>query len=138
MEREWRGNGEGVEGERAIQLVDLLCYSIWSVSLLALPHYNHHTSTHTQHTHTPPSRRIKVGIVSRRRKRFILNEHELADEALRMGFEVVFLPFETMTYFEQIRELRSLDVMMGLHGRWFVFVLLFMLLKLVVCCSFRS
>lgn len=64
----------------------------------------------------PPRDRAKVGLISRRRKRFILNEYELIDELERMGYEAELLPLESMTLFEQIRALRSLDVMVGIHG----------------------
>jgi hypothetical protein len=46
--------------------------------------------------------RAKIGIISRRSKRFILNEFELADTAMQLGYEVVLLPLETMTYYEQV------------------------------------
>jgi len=64
----------------------------------------------------PPARRAKVGLISRRRKRFILNEYELVAAVERLGYECVLLPFETMTLHEQMQELRSLDVMVGMHG----------------------
>lgn len=64
----------------------------------------------------PPKDRAKVGLISRRRKRFILNEYELIDEIERMGYEAELLPLESMTLYEQIRALRSLDVMVGIHG----------------------
>jgi hypothetical protein len=57
-----------------------------------------------------------VGLISRRRKRFILNEYELVAAVEALGYECVLLPFETMTLYEQMRELRSLDVMIGIHG----------------------
>lgn len=66
---------------------------------------------------TPPPHRVKIGIISRRRKRFILNEYDLVriiEEQL--GYECVLLPLETMTMYEQMRELRSLDVLIGIHG----------------------
>jgi hypothetical protein len=47
--------------------------------------------------------RPKIGIISRRKKRFILNEFDLADIAMEMGYDVVLLPLETMTYYEQVR-----------------------------------
>jgi hypothetical protein len=64
----------------------------------------------------PPTNRAKVGLISRRHKRFILNEYELIDELERMGYEAELLPLESMTMYEQIRALRSLDVMVGIHG----------------------
>ena len=39
----------------------------------------------------PPPPRIRVGLISRRRKRFILNEHELVEAALGLGVEVQIL-----------------------------------------------
>jgi hypothetical protein len=64
----------------------------------------------------PPAEKAKIGIISRRRKRFILNEFQLADEAVKLGYEVELLPLETMTMYEQVRSLRSLDVLVGMHG----------------------
>ena len=46
--------------------------------------------------------RPKIGIISRRKKRFILNEFDMADIAMECGYDVVLLPLETMTYFEQV------------------------------------
>jgi hypothetical protein len=65
---------------------------------------------------TPPKDKVRVGIISRRRKRFILNEYELLEAVQKMGFECVLLPLETMTMYEQMHELRSLDVLIGIHG----------------------
>jgi hypothetical protein len=44
-------------------------------------------------------KRVRVGILSRRRKRFILNEHELVEAVLAMGFDVqvLFAPTSTLT-----------------------------------------
>lgn len=64
----------------------------------------------------PPAERAKVGLISRRRKRFILNEYALAQQVEAMGYEVELLPLESMTLFEQLRALRSLDVLIGIHG----------------------
>lgn len=64
----------------------------------------------------PPSMVGKIGLVSRRRKRFILNEYELIETAQDMGYECVLLPLESMTLHEQLKELRSLDVLVGIHG----------------------
>jgi hypothetical protein len=64
----------------------------------------------------PPSDRVKVGIISRRRKRFILNEYDLVDATRKLGYECELLPLETMTLYEQMRMLRSLDVLVGIHG----------------------
>jgi hypothetical protein len=51
-----------------------------------------------------------VGILSRRRKRFLLNEHELVAATLALGYDVQLLPMEDMTLFEQISALRSCTV----------------------------
>jgi hypothetical protein len=64
----------------------------------------------------PPADRVKIGLISRRRKRFILNEYDLVDICNDMGYECVLLPLEYMTIYEQFREFRSLDVMIGMHG----------------------
>lgn len=64
----------------------------------------------------PPATHVKIGIISRRVKRFLLNEYELVDIAQDMGFECVLLPLERMTIYEQMREFRSLDVLVGIHG----------------------
>lgn len=64
----------------------------------------------------PPSTHVKIGIISRRVKRFILNEYDLVDIAQEMGFECVLLPLERMTIYEQMREFRTLDVLVGMHG----------------------
>lgn len=65
---------------------------------------------------SPPANRVRIGIISRRRKRFILNEYQLVDEARKMGYECSLLPLETMTLHEQMKALRSLDVLIGIHG----------------------
>lgn len=64
----------------------------------------------------PPPKQVKIGIISRRLKRFILNEYELVSAVIKMGYECVLLPLETMTMYEQMRELRSIDVLIGIHG----------------------
>lgn len=64
----------------------------------------------------PPRDKVKVGLISRRRKRFILNEYELVQRVVSMGYECVILPLEEMTLFEQMQQLRSLDVLVGMHG----------------------
>jgi hypothetical protein len=64
----------------------------------------------------PPATHVKIGIISRRVKRFVLNEYELVDIAQEMGYECVLLPLERMTIYEQMREFRSLDVLVGMHG----------------------
>ena len=64
----------------------------------------------------PPSTHVKIGIISRRVKRFILNEYDLVDIAQDMGYECVLLPLERMTIYEQMKEFRTLDVLVGIHG----------------------
>jgi hypothetical protein len=64
----------------------------------------------------PPTTHVKIGIISRRVKRFLLNEYELVDIAQEMGYECVLLPLERMTIYEQMKEFRSLDVLVGMHG----------------------
>ena len=64
----------------------------------------------------PPQHTAKVGIISRRRKRFILNEYKLVKICSDMGIRCELLPLEAMTIFEQIRALRTLDVLVGIHG----------------------
>lgn len=66
--------------------------------------------------HQPPNDKVKIGLISRRRKRFILNEYELVDSIRKLGYEIELLPLEMMTIYEQMRELRSLDVLIGIHG----------------------
>jgi hypothetical protein len=64
----------------------------------------------------PPKDKVKIGLISRRRKRFILNEYDLVRRVQEMGYECVLLPLETMTLYEQMQQLRSLDVLVGIHG----------------------
>ena len=64
----------------------------------------------------PPQHTAKVGIISRRRKRFILNEYKLVKLCSDMGIQCELLPLESMTIFEQIRAFRTLDVLVGIHG----------------------
>lgn len=65
---------------------------------------------------TPPKNRVKIGIISRRKKRFILNEYELVKKVEEMGYDCELLPLERMTLYEQMRALRSVDVLVGIHG----------------------
>lgn len=65
---------------------------------------------------TPPQNKVRIGIISRRKKRFILNEFELVAEVQKMGYICELLPLETMTIYEQMHALRSLDVLIGIHG----------------------
>ena len=64
----------------------------------------------------PPPSRVKIGLISRRRKRFILNEYELVQRVEKLGYDCVLLPLETMTMHEQMQQLRTLDVLVGIHG----------------------
>jgi len=59
-----------------------------------------------------------IRILSRQNKRFILNEHELAQHIESMGFKVLLLPLEDMTAYEQLRALRSINILVGIHGRY--------------------
>lgn len=66
---------------------------------------------------SPPQHTAKIGLISRRRKRFILNEYELVNAIINdLGYECVLLSFESMTTYEQMKELRTLDVLVGMHG----------------------
>jgi len=65
---------------------------------------------------TPSEDRVKVGIISRRRKRFLLNEYDLVESIAKLGYDCELLPLESMTLYEQMRSLRSLDVLIGVHG----------------------
>jgi Glycosyltransferase 61 len=64
----------------------------------------------------PPVVKFKIGIISRRIKRFILNEYELVAAVESMGHICVLLPLERMTLYEQMKEFRTLDVLIGIHG----------------------
>lgn len=64
----------------------------------------------------PEPSRVRVGLISRRRKRFILNENELVDACLAMNLDVQVLPLEQMTLFEQLAALRSVTILVGIHG----------------------
>jgi hypothetical protein len=64
----------------------------------------------------PPVVKFKIGIISRRIKRFILNEYELVAAVEAMGHICVLLPLERMTLYEQMKEFRTLDVLIGIHG----------------------
>lgn len=64
----------------------------------------------------PEPSRIRVGIISRRRKRFLLNEEELVDACLDLGLDVQILPLEQMTLFEQLAALRAVTILLGIHG----------------------
>ena len=57
-----------------------------------------------------------MGIVSRRRKRFLLNERELADALLDAGYDVRLLSLEDMTLYEQVAALRATTILVGVHG----------------------
>ncbi|KAJ8611988.1 hypothetical protein CTAYLR_004400 [Chrysophaeum taylorii] len=67
-------------------------------------------------TNQPEPTRIRVGLVSRRRKRFILNELELVDACLDLGLDVQVLPLEEMTLYEQLAALRAVTILVGIHG----------------------
>ena len=66
----------------------------------------------------PPlaTKKVVVCLISRRRKRFILNEYELCARAARLGYVCKLLPFELMTLFEQVKNLHVCDILVGVHG----------------------
>ncbi len=45
-----------------------------------------------------------------------MNEYELVERVQQLGYECELLPLESMTLYEQMRALRSLDVLIGIHG----------------------
>jgi hypothetical protein len=59
---------------------------------------------------------LSFRLIMRRNKRFLLNLPELIEEAKGMGVEIVVLPLEDMTLFEQISALSSINILMGIHG----------------------
>ena len=61
-------------------------------------------------------RRPKIGLISRRKKRFILNEFDLIAAANDAGFDAELLPLEHMTVLEQLTVLQSVDILAGVHG----------------------
>jgi len=63
-----------------------------------------------------PIDKPRLGIISRRRKRFILNEEEIIKLGQDMGYEVHVLPLESMTLFEQIQMFQRMTVLVGIHG----------------------
>lgn len=65
---------------------------------------------------TAPARH-RVALISRVKKRFILNELELVARArAALGVDVVLLRLEDMTLWEQLRVLRDTTVLVGQHG----------------------
>ena len=64
----------------------------------------------------PKLTRPKLGLISRRQKRFILNEAELLHVAESMGLPSELLPLEEMTFFEQLRAFRETTILIGMHG----------------------
>ena len=64
----------------------------------------------------PPPTRVRVGLISRRWKRFLLNERELADALLDAGYDVRLLSLEDMTLYEQVAALRATTILVGVHG----------------------
>jgi hypothetical protein len=57
-----------------------------------------------------------IGIISRQNKRFILNEHQLLGAVRALGFQAELLALEDMTAYEQMRALRSINILVGVHG----------------------
>ena len=64
----------------------------------------------------PPPTRVRVGLISRRWKRFLLNERELADALLDAGYDVRLLSLEDMTLYEQVAALRATTILVSVHG----------------------
>ena len=64
----------------------------------------------------PPPTRVRVGLISRRWKRFLLNERELGYALLDAGYDVRLLALEDMTLYEQVAALRATTVLVGVHG----------------------
>jgi len=64
----------------------------------------------------PPSE-PRLGLISRQNKRFLLNQPEMQQIAQKeFGIEVRILPLERMTLYEQLREIRQLHFLVGVHG----------------------
>jgi hypothetical protein len=57
-----------------------------------------------------------VTFISRREKRFILNEASLVRVALALGAQVKVVVLESLPLFEQLKIFRSTDVLIGVHG----------------------
>lgn len=57
-----------------------------------------------------------VTFISRREKRFILNEAALVRVALALGAQVKVVVIESLPLFEQLKIFRSTDVLIGMHG----------------------
>ena len=62
----------------------------------------------------PPPTRVRVGLISRRWKRFLLNERELGYALLDAGYDVRLLALEDMTLYEQVAALRATTGLDGL------------------------
>lgn len=58
----------------------------------------------------------RIGLITRRGKRFILNEEEIAISLMSTGVQVVLLPLEDMTLYEQVKEIRKVTILIGIHG----------------------
>ena len=57
-----------------------------------------------------------VTFISRREKRFVLNEAALVRVALALGAQVKVVVLESLPLFEQLKVFRSSDVLVGVHG----------------------
>lgn len=57
-----------------------------------------------------------VGIVSRRQKRFLLNEEQLVHACHDLGLPVAVLALESMTLHEQMLAFATTTVLVGVHG----------------------
>lgn len=58
----------------------------------------------------------RICFISRSRKRFILNEHELVTAGARMGIIVERLALEDMSLFDQVNAVRQCAMLIGVHG----------------------
>ena len=58
----------------------------------------------------------RIGLISRKQKRFILNERRLLDVGRSMGVSGELLPLEFMTFYEQLSHLQQCTILIGIHG----------------------
>jgi hypothetical protein len=58
----------------------------------------------------------RIGLISRKQKRFILNERRLLEVGRSMGVSGELLPLEFMTFYEQLSRLQKTTILVGIHG----------------------
>ena len=58
----------------------------------------------------------RIGLISRKQKRFILNERRLLEVGRSMGVSGELLPLEFMTFYEQLSRLQKTTILIGIHG----------------------